>query len=91
MAYMYMYHAQPHTWQRNSDTHFELAHFKKDKKKKGDKSGVTNHISHGLPYKNNISGYSVGTCSFHSLSLSPLKFDPTTLIGLATMYTYICT
>ena len=38
---------QPHTWQRSSDTHFELAHFKKDKKKKGDQPGVTNHISQG--------------------------------------------
>ena len=38
---------QPHSWLRNSDTHFRLAHFKKDRKK-SEEPDVTDHIMKGV-------------------------------------------
>ena len=39
---------QPHTWLRNGDTHFQLAHFKKDRRKR-DEPDISEHIMKGLP------------------------------------------
>ena len=39
---------QPHTWLRNGDTHLQLAHFKKDRRKR-DEPDISEHIMKGLP------------------------------------------
>ena len=39
---------QPHTWLKNGDTRFQLAHFKKDRRKR-DGPDISEHIMKGLP------------------------------------------
>jgi hypothetical protein len=38
----------PHTWLKNGDTRFQLAHFKKDRRKR-DGPDISEHIMKGLP------------------------------------------